>query len=149
LILLRNADGVGCTDLREAIEDCSTDFEFGYLTIESARHDALTEQLETVHFRFDEAAAMIAAPFLPDGASKPLDRTERFIAGSRAGAILLPCSSVAANWNDSLGIAFGDRGMALFGVVRAVPPTLLICSSAGICANRSGRTGASPVAAAD
>ena len=123
MILLRDADGVGCADLREAIEDCSTDFEFGYLTIESARHDALTEQLEAVHFRFDEAAAMIAAPLLPDGASKPLDRTERFIAGSRAGAILLPWSSVAANWNDRLGIAFSDRGMALFGVVRACPPS--------------------------
>ena len=105
----------------ESIEDCGTDFELGYLTIEGARHDALTEQLEAVHFRFDEAAAMIAAPLLPDGASKPFERIERFIAGSRAGAILLPWSSVAADRNDRMSIARSYRGMALFGVVRAVP----------------------------
>lgn len=106
--------------MREAIEDCRTDFELGYLTIKGTRHHALTEQLEAVHFRFDEAAAMIAAPLFPDGTPKPFDRAERFIAGSRAGAILLPWSTVAADRNDRLGIAFGDRGMALFGVVRAV-----------------------------
>lgn len=50
----------------------------------------LAEQREAVHFCFDEAAAMMAVPLLPDGAPVPLDRTERFIAGSRARAILLP-----------------------------------------------------------
>ena len=111
--LLRDADGIWCADLREAIEDCSTDFELGYLTLEGAGHDALTKQLEAVHFRFDEAAALIAAPLLPDGASQPFDRTQRFIAGSRARAILLPWSSVAPDRNDRMSIAFGDRGMAL------------------------------------
>jgi hypothetical protein len=87
---LRDADGIGCADLQEAIEGYSTDFELGHLTIEGARHDALAERLEAVHFGFDEAAAMIAAPLLPDGASKPFDCTERFIAGLHARAILLP-----------------------------------------------------------
>jgi hypothetical protein len=107
--------------LREAVEDCSTDFELGCLTIKGCCHDALTKQLEAVHFRFDQAAAMITAPFLPDGASKPFDRTQRFIAGSRARAIFLPWSSVAADHNDRMSTARSYRGMALFGVVRAVP----------------------------
>ena len=115
--LLCDANGIRGTDLREAVEDCSTDFELGYLTIanvgEGAGYDALTEQFEAVHFRFDEAAALIAAPLLPDGASQPFDRTQRFIAGSRARAILLPWSSVAPDRNDRMSIAFGDRGMAL------------------------------------
>ena len=120
LEVLCDTDGIRCTDLREAIEDCGTDFELGYLTIEGARHDALAEQFDTVHFRFDEAAAVIAAPFLPDGASRPFDRPERFIAGSRAGAILFPRSPVAADRNDRMGPARSYRGMALSGVVCAV-----------------------------
>ena len=43
-----------------------------YLTLEGARGDALAEQLEAVHFGLDQAASVIAAPFLPDGAAKPL-----------------------------------------------------------------------------
>jgi len=43
----------------KAIEDCGTDFERGYLTIDGARRDALTEHLQAVHFSFDEAGAMI------------------------------------------------------------------------------------------
>jgi len=43
----------------KAIEDCGTDFQLGYLTIDGARRDALTEHLQAVHFSFDEAGAMI------------------------------------------------------------------------------------------
>jgi len=32
--------------LREAIEDCRTDLELGYLTLKGARRDALAEPLE-------------------------------------------------------------------------------------------------------
>ena len=64
--MLYDADGIGGADLGEAIEDCSPDFELGYLTTEGAGHDALTEQFETVHFCLGKAAAVIAAPFLPD-----------------------------------------------------------------------------------
>ena len=64
---------------------------------------------------------MITAPLLPDGASKPFDRTQRFIAGSRARATLLPWSSVAADRNDRMSVARSYRGMTLFGVVRAIP----------------------------
>lgn len=107
--------------MREAVEDCRTGVELGCLTVEGACYDALTEQLEAVHFRFDETAAMITALFLPDGASKLFDRTKYFIADSRARAIFLPWSSVAADHNDRMSTARSYRGMALFGVVRAVP----------------------------
>lgn len=88
---------------------------------------------------------MIAGPLLPDGAPKPFDRTQRFIAGNCAGAILLPWPPVAANRDDSISIAFGDCGMALFGVVRAVPTNAADLLIAGICASRLGRTGTSPM----
>ena len=88
--VLCDTDGIWRADLREAIEDCGTDFELGYLTIEGARHDAPAQQFDAVHFRFDEAAAVIAAPFLPDGSAQSFDCPERFIAGSRAGAVFLP-----------------------------------------------------------
>ena len=119
--VLFDAEGIGRSNLPEAVEVCSTDVELGYLTIKGCCHDALTKQLEAVHFRFEEAAAMITAPFLPDGASKLFDRTKYFIADSRARAIFLPWSSVAADRNDRMSTARSYRGMALFGVVRAVP----------------------------
>jgi hypothetical protein len=49
--------------LREAIEDCRTDFELDYLTLEGSRCDALAKQLVAMHFGLGEAAAMLAAPF--------------------------------------------------------------------------------------
>ena len=63
---------------------------------------------------------MIAAPLLPDGAAKPFDRSQRFIAGSSAGAILLPWAPVAADRNDGLRLAFGNRGIATLGIVSAI-----------------------------
>ncbi len=63
---------------------------------------------------------MIAAPFLPDGSAQSFDCPERFIAGSRAAAILFPGSPVAADHNDRMGPARSYRGMALSDVVRAV-----------------------------
>lgn len=98
-------------DLRESVEDCGTDLEFGYPTVEGAGCNALTEQLEAMQLGLDKAAAVMAAPFLPDRASKPFDRMERFVAGVHARAALLPWPSVAANRNDRLGITAGDRGV--------------------------------------
>ncbi len=43
LRLLCDTDGIGRTDLRAAIEDCGTDFEFGDLAIEGARGEAVAE----------------------------------------------------------------------------------------------------------
>lgn len=45
---------------------------FGDLAIEVSRRDALAQQLEAMHFRFDQAALVIAAPSLPDCPAKPL-----------------------------------------------------------------------------
>ena len=74
-----------------------------------------------MHFRLDDTAPMITAPLFPDGASKTFDRPERFIASSRARAIFLPWPSVTADRNNCMSIARSYWGMALPGVVRAVP----------------------------
>lgn len=119
LVILGEADGVWRSNLREAIENCSTDFDFGNLTVTATRADTLTKQLEAMHFGFDETAAMITAPLLPDGAVKPFDCAKRFIAGLHSWAILLPRSTVAADRDDRISTACRDRGMALLGVVCA------------------------------
>lgn len=75
------------------------------MTLEGARGDALAKQLEAVHFGLDQAASVIAAPFLPDGAAKPLHRAQRFIAGVDAGTVLGPWLAISANWNDRIGAA--------------------------------------------
>jgi hypothetical protein len=69
---LCDADGDRRSDFGEAIEDCSTDFELGDLTIEGAGHNALAQEFEAVHFALDQTATMVAAPLLPDGATKAL-----------------------------------------------------------------------------
>jgi len=72
LKILRDADGDRRSYFGKAIEDCSTDFELGDLTIEGTGHDALAQELKAVHFGLDETATMIAAPLLPDSAAKAL-----------------------------------------------------------------------------
>jgi hypothetical protein len=95
--MLCEADGHWCSYFGEAIEDCSTDFELGNLTIEGAGDNALTEELEAVHFGLDQTAAMVATPLFPVGATEPLCCAQRFIARIDAGAVLCPWSAVAAD----------------------------------------------------
>lgn len=106
--------------MREAIENCGTDFELGDLTIEGAGCDALAEQLEAVHLRLDQAAAMIAAPLFPDLSAKPFHRAERLVAGIDAGPILDPWLAIAAYGNDRVRTPRGDRGTAFLGVVGTI-----------------------------
>ena len=72
LEVLCDADGDRRSYFGEAIQDCSTDFGLGNLTIEGAGDNALAQEFEAVHFGLDQTATMIAAPLLPDGATKPL-----------------------------------------------------------------------------
>ena len=72
LEMLCDADGYRCSYFRKAIEDCSTDFELGNLTVEGAGDNALAQEFEAVHFGLDQTATMIAAPLFPDGTTKPL-----------------------------------------------------------------------------
>ena len=55
-----------------------------------------------------------------EGAPKSFDSTQRIISSNRAGAILFPWSTIAADWNDRIGTACRNLSMALFGVIRAV-----------------------------
>jgi len=120
LILLCDADGVRRADLGEAIEDCSTDFELGFLTLEGACVEALAEQLEAVHLGLDQAAAVVAAPLLPDRPAKPLHRAQRFIAGLDAGAAFDPCPAIATNRDDRIGPAPGNGGVTVSGIIGAI-----------------------------
>jgi len=46
----------------EAVQNGHTDLELSYLTVKVQRSQTLAEQFDTVHFRFDAAPAVIAAP---------------------------------------------------------------------------------------
>lgn len=106
--------------MREAIEDCSTDFELGYLTLEGPRGDALAEQLEAVHLGFDQAASMVAAPLFPDGPAQSFHRAKRLVAGLDAGTVLGPGLAVAANRDDRIGTARIDGRVTPSGVIGPV-----------------------------
>ena len=56
----------------EAVEDGGADLHFSDLAIEVSCHDPLAQKFEAMHFRFDQAALVIAAPSLPDRPAKPL-----------------------------------------------------------------------------
>lgn len=113
--------GIRGADFREAVEDCGAGFELGYLTIEGARHEVPAKQFDALYLRLGEAAAMIATRLLPDSAGNSFDRTQRFISGNRAGAILFPWLTIGADWNDHIGTACRNPSMALFWCRRHHP----------------------------
>lgn len=86
LIILSDVHDNRCSGCREAIKDCSTDFELGDLTIKGARGEAVTDELEAVHLGLDQTPLVVVAPLLPDRPIKPLDGPESFIAGVVPGA---------------------------------------------------------------
>jgi len=113
-------DGHRRSYFREAIEDCGTDFEFGDLAIKGTRGDALAEQLEATHLGFNQTAAVVATPFLPDCPTKPFNRAQRLIAGINAGAIFGPWPPVAADRDDRICAAPCDGGVASLGIICAI-----------------------------
>ena len=52
----------GYAERGEAVQNGYTDLELSYLTVKVQRSQTLAEQFDTVHFRFDAAPAVIAAP---------------------------------------------------------------------------------------
>ena len=49
---------------RKAVQDRGPDLQFGHRPVDVARHHALIEQLEAVHFWFDQAWSGVKAPIL-------------------------------------------------------------------------------------
>ena len=49
----------------EAVEHGNADLELGDLTIEVPGHEALAQQLHTMHLRLDAASAVIPTPMAP------------------------------------------------------------------------------------
>ena len=67
----RDALSLRPSERGEAVEDGRTDLHFSDLAIEVSSHDAFPQQLETMHFGFDQTALVIAAPSLPDRTPEP------------------------------------------------------------------------------
>ena len=70
-IRLRDTLRLRPSERGEAVEDGGADLHFSDLTIEVACHDSFSQQPEAMHFRFDQAALVIAAPSLPDRPVEP------------------------------------------------------------------------------
>ena len=92
----------------KAVEDGGSDLQFGDLAIEVSYHDAFTQQLEAMHFCFDQAALVIAAPSFPDRSAEPVACTNNFIPGRDARRIFGPGFRIAAGGDDGAGIACGN-----------------------------------------
>ena len=54
----------------EAVQDGYSYLELRHLTVEVPRHEALAQEFDAVHLRFDAASAVIAAPSSPDGSTE-------------------------------------------------------------------------------
>lgn len=98
------------------VEDGCTDLELRDLPIEVTGHHPLTQPLEAAHLGFHQAAAVVAAPFLPDGAPKLTGRSQDLVAGlcSRSGIGLR--LRISANRSDHCCLPAGDGPVASFGV---------------------------------
>ena len=132
------------------------------LTVEVARHEVLTQQFRTVHFRLCTALAVIAAPSSPERAIKVFSipaeprSPQCLVARNCTCGDGLAEFPVLAGWNDggstpcstSFGVSFGDGIVAL---ARVAGP---VCSNAGdvvigwdlarVWLSNSGSMGASP-----
>ena len=95
---------------REAVEDRGSDLEFCDLPFEVARHDALAQQFEAVHFGLDQTSSVIAAPVAPYGATKAGCGAQDGVAGIGTGRILFPKSAIAAGRDDGNGAPRGRPG---------------------------------------
>ena len=107
-IWLRDTLSLRPSERGEAVEDGGADLHFGDLAIEVSCHDALAQQFEAMHFCFDQAALVIAAPSFPDRPAEPVACTNNFIASRNARRISGPCLRIAAGGDDGTGIACGN-----------------------------------------
>jgi len=55
----------GYAERSEAVEHGDADLELGHLTADVPSHEALAQQLHTMHLRLDAASAVISAPMAP------------------------------------------------------------------------------------
>ena len=92
-----------------------------HLALKGTRHHQLTQAFEAVHLGLHQAAAVIAAPPLPDGAAQPVTGAERCVARSGPYQGCPPRPGVLARRNHRLCPSLCNRCMARLGVVGAVP----------------------------
>ena len=78
-----------------AVEHGDTDLELRDLTVEVPCHEALPQQLHTMHLRLDAAPAVVSAPSPPEGASQIFRGAQGLVSGHGSGGDGLPRFAVA------------------------------------------------------
>lgn len=99
-----NRRSEGC----EAVKDSDANLNLSDLPVEGFRHEALPELLDTVHFGFHTATAMIAAPVSPNGSTEPFACSQGFITRFCSITGWFPKASILARRNDCRGPSGGD-----------------------------------------
>lgn len=87
---LWHAHGRRRPEMGEAIQDSCTDLQLRDLSVKVTRRDPFAEQFEAAHFGFDQAAPVVTAPFLPDGASEESGCPQYLVAHIGAKTRLFP-----------------------------------------------------------
>jgi hypothetical protein len=103
----------------------------GDVPVKVTCHDAFAQQFEASHLHFNNAAAVVGAPFL-DRPVQPARRVQDDVAGICTAAIRLPEFGALAERDHRIHGAQSDRLMAVLRVASAIALTLAMRLSAGI-----------------
>ena len=103
-----------------AVENGNADLNFRDLPVEVPRHEALPQQLHTMHLGFDTASSVISTPPLPNGAAEMSRCIDGLVAGYGTGAGGLPRLGILARRDDSMGITGSNHVMASACVISPV-----------------------------
>lgn len=94
--------------------------DLGALPVWIARGDALAEEFEAAHLRFDPTSDVIAGPVLLVRPAEALARTQDLVAGVSGRAVLLPQAAVPADGDDGSAAAIHVYGVTTPGVESTV-----------------------------
>ena len=95
----------------EAVQDGRPDLKLGHLSVEVARHDALSQEFEAAHLGLDQASSVIASPAFPDSPAKTAATAQGVVARDRPCRVFLPRLAVPAGRDDRRCPARRDGGV--------------------------------------
>lgn len=103
-----------------AVQNGNTDLKLGDLSVEVPCHEALPQQLHTVHLRLHAASTVVSAPSSPEGPTEVFRCPQCLVSCDGADGDCFPRFGVLAELNDSVGAAVSYGIVAFAGVVGTV-----------------------------
>ena len=96
------------------------DLDLSDMSVKVSRHEALPQQLHTVHLCFGTASSVVSAPVSPDRTAEIFRRPQGLVSGDSTSGDGLPWLRVLAGRYDGVAAAVSDRVMTLAGIIGAV-----------------------------